>query len=218
MPASGTGRRATASPIRNVARLPSRIGGSTASRISGRGHVNFRRSRIRARLRARRDRLRRRVDQLDHRASPRATRACRKSPPPSRQARKAYLNRQYTTIGIVGVILFVDHLAVRSAGRTAVGFADRRGPLRARRLHRHERVGARQRAHRGSRAHGPQRGAGGRVPRRRDHRHAGRRPRPARRRRLLLVPDRLGALGAEPERKACTHASSRWSASPSAAR
>ncbi len=34
-----------------------------------------------------------------------------------------------------------------------------------------------------------------RVSRRRDHRHAGRRPRPPRRRRLLLVPDRLGALG-----------------------
>ena len=35
---------------------------------------------------------------------------------------KAYLNRQYTTIGIVGVILFVV-IGVRCAGRTAGGFA-----------------------------------------------------------------------------------------------
>ncbi len=41
----------------------------------------------------------------------------------------------------------------------------------------------------------------------------------ARRRRLLLVPDRLRALGAEPDgRRACTTPSSRWSASRSAAR
>ena len=29
---------------------------------------------------------------------------------------KAYLNRQYTTIGIVGVILFVDHRRAAAAG------------------------------------------------------------------------------------------------------
>ena len=39
----------------------------------------------------------------------------------------------------------------------------------------------------------PERGARSRVPRRRDHRHAGGRPRSARRRRLLLVPAGLGA-------------------------
>ena len=96
----------------------------------------------------------------------------------------AYLNRQYTTIAIVGVVLFVV-LGVVLNWATAGGFAGRRRALRARRLHRHERLGARQRAHRAGRERRPQPGAAGRVPRRRDHRHAGRRPRPARRRRLL---------------------------------
>ena len=111
---------------------------------------------------------------------------------------KAYLNRQYMTIGIVGVILFVIiwwALGGRTAGGFAVG-AMLSGPDG---LHRHERVGARERAHGRSRAHGPQRGAGRGFPRRRDHRHAGRRPGTARRGRLLLVPRRLRALGAEPE-------------------
>ncbi len=36
---------------------------------------------------------------------------------------KAYLNRQYTTIAIVGVVLFVVHRASRSTGYTAGGFA-----------------------------------------------------------------------------------------------
>ena len=48
---------------------------------------------------------------LDHpvRAQPAAPamRACRKSPPPSRKAPRAYLNRQYTTIAMVGVVIFV---------------------------------------------------------------------------------------------------------------
>ena len=56
----------------------------------------------------------------------------------------------------------------------------RRGALGRDRLHRHERLGARQRAHRGSRAHRPERGAQRRVPRRRHHRHAGGGPRAAR--------------------------------------
>ena len=52
---------------------------------------------------------------------------------------------------------------------------------------------------------GLERGAGRRVSRRRDHRPAGRRPGPARRRRLLLVPGAIGAVRAERRpRKACT--------------
>jgi len=50
-------------------------------------------------------------------------RACRKSPAPYRKAPKAYLNRQYMTIGMAGVVLF---LVIGFAGigwSTAVGFA-----------------------------------------------------------------------------------------------
>ena len=94
---------------------------------------------------------------------------------------KAYLNRQYTTIGIVGVVLFAL-LGLALDWPTAGGFWSARSS-RPRRLHRHEHLGARQRAHRAGRQRGPERRAAGGVPRRRDHRHAGGRPRPARRRR-----------------------------------
>ena len=97
---------------------------------------------------------------------------------------KAYLNRQYTTITIVGVVLFVVHrLRARLAHRRRL--RGRRDPLGPHRLHRHEHLGARQRAHRAGRQQRPERRAAGRVPRRRHHRHAGRGPRPARRRGLL---------------------------------
>ena len=87
----------------------------------------------------------------------------------------------------------VRHHLVGARRRDGRRLRDRRDPVRPRGLHRHERLGALERAHGRGRAHRPERGAGGRVPRRRHHRHAGRRPRPARRGRLLLVPDRLRA-------------------------
>ena len=67
-----------------------------------------------------------------------------------------------------------------------------RGALGRMWLHRHERVGARQRAHRAGRHQGHRPGAGCRLQGRRHHRHARRRPRSARRGPVLLVPGRHG--------------------------
>ena len=78
-----------------------------------------------------------------------------------REGAIAYLWRQYKTIGMVGVVLFVaDRLrSCDWAGRRRVGFVI--GAVLSGRLrhHRHERLGARQRAHRRGRAHRPERGA-----------------------------------------------------------
>ena len=100
---------------------------------------------------------------------------------------QAYLKRQYTVIGAVGVVLFIALIPLQNI-EVAIGFADRRPRLRGGRLHRHERLGPRQRprGRGGPRRHRP--GAQRRLPRRRRHRHARRRPRAARRRRLLRDP------------------------------
>jgi len=60
---------------------------------------------------------------------------------------RAYLNRQYRTIAIVGVILFIA-LGAGLGWPSAGGIRRRRPPLGARRIYRHEYLGARQRAHR----------------------------------------------------------------------
>ena len=62
----------------------------------------------------------------------------------------AYMNRQYTTIAIAGVVLFV---VLGVGARTGNGrrLRRRRGVLGPRRLHRHVRLGARQRPHGASR-------------------------------------------------------------------
>ncbi len=60
---------------------------------------------------------------------------------------QAYLRRQYLTIAAVGIVIFVV-LGFLLSWPVAIGFAHRRDPLRRGRVHRHERLGARQRAHR----------------------------------------------------------------------
>ena len=102
---------------------------------------------------------------------------------------KAYLNRQYRTIAIVGVVV-LDHARghPRTAGRDRL--PDRGGAVGGCRLCRHERLGARQCEDRASRAQQSQGRSGDRLQGRRGHRLAGGRARSARGRDLLFHPAR----------------------------
>ena len=104
------------------------------------------------------------------------------------QGARAYLNRQYATIAVVGVVLFVALIFIQNIA-VACGFADRRPAVGLDRLHRHERLRALQRSRRRGRALGRLAGAAGGLPRGRDHRPARRRPGADRRRRLLRRAD-----------------------------
>jgi Inorganic pyrophosphatase len=68
-----------------------------------------------------------------------------------REGAQAYLKRQYMTIGVVGIVIFAL-LAYFLGMLVAVGLRSARAVGR-RRLHRHERFGSRQRAHRAGRDH-----------------------------------------------------------------
>ena len=67
-----------------------------------------------------------------------------------REGAQAYLRRQYTTIAIVGVVIFLI-VGYFLGWLVARRLCRRRHPVGRRGLHRHERVGARQCAHRAGR-------------------------------------------------------------------
>ena len=67
-----------------------------------------------------------------------------------REGAQAYLKRQYTTIAVVGVVIFLI-LGYFLGWLVALGFAIGAILSGLGRLHRHERLGARQCAHRAGR-------------------------------------------------------------------
>ena len=69
-----------------------------------------------------------------------------------REGAQAYLKRQYTTIAAVGVVIFLI-VGYFLGWLVAHRLCGRRHPVGRRRLHRHERLGSRQCAHRAGRDH-----------------------------------------------------------------
>ena len=163
---TGNSRRA---PIHEGARAA-----PLTANFSGSSNNHVHRTHLRARVRGGGDRLRPRLDQLDHEeagrqrahAGDRGGHPGRRQGVPQSPVRHHRHRRRHP----------VRHHLVGARRPHCRRLPRRRGAVRARRVHRHERFGALERAHRGSGAHGPQRSARDCIPRRRDHRHARRGP------------------------------------------
>ena len=119
---------------------------------------------------------------------------------------RAYLNRQYRRSAIVGVVILII-LGVTARHPRRDRLPDRRGAVGRGRLCRHERLGARQCAHRAGRAQRARRRARHRLQGRRHHRHAGGRARAARRRRSTT-----SSCAPTSPATICARCSRRWSA------
>ncbi len=125
----------------------------------------------------------------------------------------AYLKKQYTTIAVVAIVPFLLLGFYNQLGwGTAFGFLIGAVLSAAAGLHRHERRGALERAHRRGRPQRAQARAQRRLPRRLGHRPPRRRARAARRRRLLRDPHELVRASRRTARSTTS------SGSPSAAR